>query len=210
MLNFISRNLAWLGHDCFRISGEKTIYFDPFQLGKTATADLIFITHEHFDHCSPEDVKKIQGENTILVGTEDVLARLAGKKQAVKVGDRLTMDGIQVEVLPAYNIGKKFHPKASGWVGYIVTVEGKRIYHAGDTDRIPEMKGLKADIALLPVSGTYVMTPQEAAQAALDIKPQVAIPMHFGSIVGQTSDAEKFRDSLAGKIKVVVLKRGGN
>ena len=123
-------------------------------------------------------------------------------------GESCKIDNIKIEAVASYNINKKFHPRANNWLGFIVTVNGVRIYHAGDTDYIPEMNNFKADIALLPVSGTYVMTADEAVQAALDIKPQVAIPMHFGSIVGDLSDAESFARALADKItvKIPVLK----
>ena len=118
----------------------------------------------------------------------------------------MTVGDVEIEAVPAYNTNKQFHPKAQGWVGYIFTVNGQRIYLAGDTDRIPEMKNLsRIDVALLPVSGTYVMTAGEAVQAALDIRPGIAIPMHYGSIVGSSGDAQKFADGLKGKIEVVVL-----
>ncbi|RCK78904.1 MAG: putative metal dependent hydrolase [Candidatus Ozemobacter sibiricus] len=205
MRTFIDSHVTWLGHDGFRLTGAKTIYIDPFQIAGGPVADIICVTHEHFDHCSPDDLKKIQGPHTVVVGPADALAKVSGRTQVVKPGDRLTVEGIPIEVVPAYNTDKKFHPKGNGWVGYIITLDGHRIYHAGDTDHIPEMKQIKADIALLPVSGTYVMTAEQAVAAALEIKPAVAIPMHFGAIVGQKSDAEKFRDALAGKVEVVIL-----
>lgn len=203
----MTESIHWLGHDTFRITGEKTIYTDPYNIGRKDHADIILITHGHFDHCSPDDVKKIQGPGTIIIATADCAANLSGDIRTVNPGDTVTVGKITVEAVPAYNIGKKFHPKANGWVGYVITVNGKRIYLAGDTDRIPEMKNIKADIALLPVSGTYVMTADEAAQAALDIRPEVAIPMHYGTIVGTSSDAKKFAELLKGKIKVVILKQ---
>ena len=199
-------NIHWLGHDTFKITGEKTIFTDPYNISKTDVADIILITHEHFDHCSPEDVKKLQGPETVIITTADCAKKLSGNLRTVKPGDTLTIGNIVVEAVPAYNTNKKFHPKGNGWVGFIVTVNGKRIYLAGDTDLIPEMKHIKADIALLPVSGTYVMTADEAVQAALDINPKVAIPMHYGSIVGNAEDANKFAEKLKGKIKVVILK----
>ncbi|MCE5312475.1 MAG: MBL fold metallo-hydrolase [Nitrospiraceae bacterium] len=200
------KNIHWLGHDTFKITGQKTIYTDPFKIKKTDTADIILITHEHYDHCSVEDVKKLQGPKTIIIASPDCAAKLSGNVKAVKPGNKLNIDGIEIEVVPAYNTNKQFHTKDKGWVGYIFRTNNQKIYLAGDTDRIPEMKTFSnIDVALLPVSGTYVMTADEAANAALDIKPKVAVPMHYGSIVGSSSDAKKFAELLKGKIPVVIL-----
>lgn len=199
-------NIHWLGHDTFKVVGEKVIYTDPFKIKKKDTADIILITHEHFDHCSPEDVKKIQGPNTVIVATADCAQKLSGKIKVVKPGEKMNVEGVEIEAVPAYNTNKQFHTKDKGWVGYIFTVQGQMIYIAGDTDYIPEMKNFKVDIALLPVSGTYVMTADEAVKAALDMKPKIAIPMHYGSIVGSEKDAKRFAESLKGKIEVVILK----
>jgi L-ascorbate metabolism protein UlaG (beta-lactamase superfamily) len=207
MRAFAERNLQWLGHDAFTLTGEKTVYIDPYEVKEAGAADIICVTHDHFDHCSPEDIKKVQRADTVIVAPEDCFKKLTGNRQAIKAGEKLTIDGIEIEAVPAYNLNKDFHPRANGWIGYIITVGGFRIYHAGDTDHIPEMKGFKADIALLPVSGTYVMTADEAAEAALDIKPAIAIPMHYGSIVGKANDAERFRALLKGKIEVIIKKR---
>lgn len=200
------KNIHWLGHDTFKITGEKTIYTDPYKIKKKDVADIILITHDHFDHCVPEDVQKLQGEKTVIVTTADCAKKLSGNIMVVKPGDKITLQGIDIEAVPAYNTNKDFHTKQTGWVGFIFKVGGQRIYLAGDTDHIPEMKTFKdIDIALLPVSGTYVMTAEEAVQAALDIKPKIAIPMHFDAIVGTKKDAERFANALKGKIEVIIL-----
>ncbi len=209
----MTKNIHWLGHDTFKITGEKTIYTDPFKLKNKNTADIILITHEHRDHCSPEDIKMIQGKNTVIVATQDCAQKITGAAakseniKTVKPGDKIKVSGIEIEAVHAYNTNKNFHPKNREWVGYIFTVNGQRIYLAGDTDYISEMKTFKnIDIALLPVSGTYVMTADEAVKAALDIKPKIAIPMHYGTIVGSEDDAKKFADALKGKVEVEILK----
>jgi len=199
-------DIHWLGHDTFRIIGEKVIYTDPFKIKKKDSADIILMTHEHYDHCSPEDVKKVQSADTVIVAPADCAVKLSGDIRTVKPGDKINVKGIDIEAVPSYNTNKKFHPKANNWVGYIFTVKGERIYIAGDTDFIPEMKNYKADIALLPVSGTYVMTAEEAVNAALAIKPGIAVPMHYNSIVGNKDDAKRFAEGLKGKIEVRILK----
>ncbi len=198
--------MEWLGHDTFRIrAGGRTIYTDPFKLSGGLPADLVLITHDHFDHCSPDDVAMIQNAGTVIVATEGCAAKLKGKVQTIAPGGRLSVAGVEVEAVSAYNTDKKFHPKANGWVGYVLTVESVRIYLAGDTDYIPEMKHIHCDIALLPVSGTYVMTAEEAVQAALTLRPLVAVPMHYGAIVGSAADAERFKQGLAGQVEVRIL-----
>lgn len=200
-------NIKWLGHDTFKIVGEKVIYTDPFQITKPDRADIILITHDHYDHFSPDDIKKLLKEDTVLVLPKDCSGKIQAKEIVVKPGDKINVEGIEIEVVPSYNTNKNFHPKEKGWVGYIFKVSGKRIYIAGDTDYIPEMKTFKdIDIALLPVSGTYVMTADEAVQAALDISPKLAIPMHYGSIVGSEKDAQYFAEKLKGKIETIILK----
>jgi L-ascorbate metabolism protein UlaG (beta-lactamase superfamily) len=204
----MTKDIHWLGHDTFRITGEKTVYTDPFKISRKDVADLILITHAHYDHCSPDDVAKLQGKDTVIVTAAECAANLKGRIIIVKPGDTVTAAGIEVRVAPSYNTNKQFHTKDKGWLGFVFTVNGKKIYLAGDTDYIPEMKNLgPVDIALLPVSGTYVMTADEAAQAALDINPKVAIPMHYGSIVGSKKDAERFAEKLKGKIEVMILKQ---
>ncbi|MEW6600441.1 MAG: MBL fold metallo-hydrolase [Nitrospirota bacterium] len=199
-------NIHWLGHDTFKISGEKVIYTDPFHIRKEDAADIILITHEHYDHCSPDDVKKLQKKDTVIIAPPDCAGKLSGNIKTMAPGDRITEGGIEIEAVPSYNTNKQFHTKNRNWVGYIFTINGQRIYLAGDTDFIPEMKTFKADIALLPVSGTYVMTADEAVEAALTIKPKIAVPMHYDSVVGTRKDAKKFAEGLKGKIEVRILK----
>jgi len=200
-------NIHWLGHDSFRIDGKATIYIDPWNLNVgEPKADLILITHDHHDHCSPDDVAKISKEDTVIVTIAAAARRLQGDVRVVEAGDSLTVSGTSIEVVPAYNVNKHFHPQSAGHVGFIVTVEDKRIYHAGDTDLIPEMDNIQADIALLPVSGKYVMTADEAVQAAQRVAPQVAVPMHYGAgVAGSIKDAKRFRDRLQGRVEVVIL-----
>ncbi|UCF79840.1 MAG: MBL fold metallo-hydrolase [Candidatus Eiseniibacteriota bacterium] len=200
------KKIHWLGHASFRIEGETTVYFDPFRLKKgAAAADVICVSHSHSDHCSPEDIKLIQKKETVLVTTSDCVKKLSGEVVTVKPGDTLTVKGLKIQVVPAYNTNKKFHPRDKGWVGFVVTVEGQRVYHTGDTDFIPEMKKLDVDVALLPVSGTYVMTAEEAAQAAKAIAPRLAIPMHYGTIVGDEKDALTFKEKSG--VRVEILRR---
>ena len=201
-------NIFWLGHDSFRLTGEKVVYVDPWKLAPgAAKADVVLVTHEHRDHFSPDDIAKISQAGTVVVAPQSVAAKGGVKVTVVKPGDKITANGVSIEVVPAYNQNKKFHPRAAEHVGYIVTLNGRRIYHTGDTDLIPEMAQIKCDIALLPVSGTYVMTAVEAVEAARTLKPTLAIPMHYGDtdVVGTRADAEEFK-RLA-KVPVEILEK---
>jgi L-ascorbate metabolism protein UlaG (beta-lactamase superfamily) len=201
------KKIHWLGHDTIRLDGSTVVLFDPFQISSAKPADLILISHDHFDHNSPEDVDKIRKKDSVIITDETSAKKLTGDIKIVAPGDKLSVKGVSVEVGPAYNTDKEFHPKEAGMLSFVVTLDGVRYYHAGDTDFIPEMEHLKVDIAFLPVSGTYVMTADEAVEAAKAIKPKIAIPMHYGSIVGSEDDAKKFRKALEGKIEVVVLQK---
>jgi L-ascorbate metabolism protein UlaG (beta-lactamase superfamily) len=192
----MAENIFWLGHDSFRLKGEKVVYIDPWKIAPNAEkADLVLVTHEHRDHFSPDDIARISHADTIIVAPQSVAAKSNLQIHIVKPGDKVTLHGVSIEVVPAYNLNKQFHPQAAGHVGYIVTLGGKRIYHAGDTDVIPEMAQIRCDIALLPVSGKYVMTAREAVQAAHTLRPALAIPMHWGDadVVGTRADAEEFK-----------------
>ena len=204
MLEHNGVKISWLGHDSFRISNGKTIYIDPYKLKAGGKADVLLVSHEHFDHLSLDDIKKVASDNTSIVTTtqcSNELKKVKVKQVVIlKPGESVNVQGIKIESVAAYNInkinpgtGKPFHPKGDDKIGFIVTVKNVRIYHAGDTDVIPEMSKIKTDIALLPVSGTYVMTADEAAEAVKMIKPKIAIPMHYGAIVGSVKDAEKFK-----------------
>ncbi len=205
MIEEVFKRLSWLGHDGFLYQNKKTIYFDPFQIEGGPPADIILISHDHFDHCSPDDVKKIQTKDTVIVTEADSAKKLSGKIEVIKPGETKTIQGITIEAVPSYNISKDFHVKAKGWLGFIITVEGVRVYHAGDADFIPEMKSIKADIALIPVSGTYVMTAKEAVEAVKALNPKIAIPMHYGAIVGSEEDAKTLKELLEGIVDVRIL-----
>jgi L-ascorbate metabolism protein UlaG (beta-lactamase superfamily) len=197
--------LHWLGHDSFRLEGPPIIYFDPWKLtGQHAIADLVLVSHEHADHCSPEDVKRVSGPDTIIVCNAGSAEKLPGAR-TVTPGERLAVAGVEIEAVRAYNTTKfrapgiPFHPREADHVGYIVSVDDVRIYHAGDTDHIPEMAELDCDVALLPVSGTYVMTVEEAVEAAQAISPQIVVPMHYGSGIGTGDDGIRFAELYDGK-----------
>ena len=211
----VIEGLHWLGHASFRLDCAKTIYFDPFKVPSGAKlADIILVTHGHFDHLSEVDIRAISTSASLIVAGKKLHKQLGAadckKIEGLSPGDTLDIDGIRIKAVLSYNTDKEFHPRDSGGVGFIVDIGGVSIYHAGDTDFIPEMADFRCDIALLPVSGTYVMSASEAARAALAIRPKVAIPMHYGDIVGTVSDAEKFRELLRNKIEVKILTKEGS
>jgi len=197
--------IEWLGNASFRLSGDgKVVYIDPFDLqSDEPKADLILLTHRHGDHFSEEDIAKIRTEATVIAGPEGVANQLVGCETLAQSEDRV-LAGLRVTTLPAYNVdklrasGQPFHPRGEG-IGVVVGLAGERVYHAGDSDPIPEMEGLEPDVALLPVSGTYVMSADEAASALHAIRPRWAIPMHWGSVlgdelVGSLEDASRFAE----------------
>lgn len=177
--------IVWLGHAAFKIISEsgKVIYLDPYQIKEVKEkADIIVSSHTHGDHFSKKDIKKLMKDDTILLGPESIssdLAKLDGK--GLKIGHAQDFDGISITLVPAYTIKKATHPKANQWSGTIIEMEGKKIYHAGDTERIPEMKDLAKEnitVALLPCGGTYTMDFEESCSAAIDINPEIVVPMH--------------------------------
>jgi len=201
-----------LAHAAFRLEGGGVVvYIDPLSIPSTPKdGDLAVCTHDHFDHCSPEDLRKVLKAGASIVAARNCERKLKGLKFETRLlspGEEASVKGVRVVAVPAYNIGKPYHPRDYGGIGVIVELAGVRIYHAGDTDLIPEMANLRGlvDVALLPVSGTYVMTAEEAAEAVRRIGPKLAIPMHYGAIVGTQSDAERFRKLVEGVCEVAVI-----
>jgi L-ascorbate metabolism protein UlaG (beta-lactamase superfamily) len=219
MWSFRGVNVHWLGHDSFVLQGSKTVVIDPFNARGDYKADFLLISHEHHDHLSEDDIRRFSGPSTVIVAPrvcEQPLQAFPQQKRFVSPNSKTELTGLTVETIPAYNLnkfrepGKVFHPKADGRVGYIVTLDGVRFYHAGDSDATPEMRSIAVDVAFLPVSGTYVMTPDEAAEAAAAMKVEVVIPMHYGAgVAGTVKDAERFRDLLRGKRQAVILDKEG-
>ncbi len=199
--------IEFLGHSGFFIEMKngKTIVIDPYNISNTSNkADFVLITHSHYDHCSIKDIEKVVKEGTIAVIPADAQSKITKvnnlQMEIVEVGDEIELDGVKIEVVPAYNVDKDFHPKKEGWHGYVIKMDEIIVYHAGDTDKIPEMKKLtgygkkgNSFIILLPVSGTYVMDAEEAAGVASLLSPDLAIPMHYGAgVAGTIEDAKKF------------------
>lgn len=200
--------IQWLNHATFRLSDGRVIYIDPWKISASDKADVVIVSHSHFDHLSPDDVARVSGPKTQVVTTPDCAEKIAGGVHPVKPGDTVAIQEVVVEAIPAYNPHKQFHPKANGWIGVVVTLEGKRIYYAGDTDLIPEMDSLTdIDVALLPVGGKYTMDAAEAAQATKRFRPRRAVPYHWGDIIGGRADAEAFAQ--AAGCPVTVLEPGG-
>ena len=205
-------NIEVLYHSSIRINKEKTIYIDPFKIDRNYNdADIVFITHDHYDHYSEEDIDKVINENTTIIIPEELLTNLLRKginKNAiitVEPNEKYVVQGIKFETIPAYNTNKTFHPKKNGWVGYIIIINGIRYYIAGDTDITEENKKVKCDVAFVPVGGTYTMDFKEAANLINEIKPKIAIPIHYGSVVGTEQDAIDFIRLLHPEIKGIIL-----
>ena len=206
--------VEWLGHSGFRIRAPGGyVYIDPYRVDDGPPADLILITHGHYDHFSPQDVEQLSHDGTWLVGPPAVAERVSGRVLSIAPGealDRELVDGVLVSAVAAYNTSKRdqdgnlFHPREAGWVGYQLNVRGERLYHSGDTDVIPEMDTVTGvDLALLPVSGVYVMTAHEAAEAARRIQPRVAVPMHWGEHIGSFQDAREFADKAPVDVRIL-------
>ncbi|MBP3283897.1 MAG: MBL fold metallo-hydrolase [Clostridia bacterium] len=199
----IEDGIRVLGHASIRLEKErKVIYIDPYKVEERHDADVIFCTHPHYDHFSETDILRLKKDSTKLVvvreSYEDALKMGFNEEDVVvaEIGKNGEVAEISFSVIPSYNVMKPFHPKGKQWVGYLLTLDGIRYYIAGDTDKIPEMESISCDVAFLPVGGTYTMNAQNAAEAANLIKPKIAIPIHFGSIVGTRKDAEEFVKNL--------------
>ena len=213
-MKLMNLDFSRIAHDTFRIQGSKVIYTDPFKVTRTDEADVVLISHEHFDHLSLEDLQEVTSPKTTIVASLSCKSGLkkvkAKETKFLEPGGKLSVGKVEIEAVPAYNVnkfrapGQVFHPREDKKLGFVFLMDGTRVYFAGDTDLIPEMKSIKCDIALLPVSGTYVMTAEEAAQAAEMIKPKIAVPMHYGAIVGSDPDAQLFK-SLVKNCQVEII-----
>jgi L-ascorbate metabolism protein UlaG (beta-lactamase superfamily) len=204
VLEYKGIKIKWLGHDTFSLDGDIKVITDPYKITKQEKADIILISHNHFDHLSVDDLKNISTEDTTIVAANECIDMLTGfsfrEKISILPGEEMTIRGIKIKAIRAYNLNKinpenkkPFHPKEDNKIGFLLEIKGVRIYHTGDTDLIPEMSDLKPDIALVPVSGTYVMTAKEAAKSIEQIKPKIVIPMHYGTIIGSEKDAHDFK-----------------
>lgn len=207
----LANSIEWKGQAAVKlVFNGKTIYIDPYKLEKSDSADIVLITHSHYDHWSKVDVEKIVTSKTTLIAPkeclDEVLSLNVGAKIEVLPGFHQTIDGIAIEAVPAYNIVKtKFHGKEKKFVGYILNLDGVKLYHTGDTERVPEMKNISADIIMLPLGQTYTMNSvEEAVTAVKDVDASIAIPIHFGMYEGTTADAQKFSNLLKDSIQVII------
>lgn len=205
-------NIKVLCHSSIKISKEKVIYIDPFKIDKDYNdADIIFITHDHYDHYSEEDIDKVKKGDTVIVAPEELLTKLLKKGFSqnyiitVDSEEKNMIEGIKFETVPAYNTNKQFHPKANGWVGYIIEIKGVRYYIAGDTDITEENRNVKCDVSFVPVGGTFTMDYREAAKLINEIKPKIAVPTHYGSIVGDKEDGVRFANLIERDVEVEIL-----
>lgn len=211
-----TENIEVFTQNSIRItSGNKIIYIDPFQLKKEPhDADLILITHDHYDHCSPDDIAKAAKEGTVIAAPESTVKKLEkelpGSGQAIETvepGGKTDINKVPVETVRAYNNSKDFHPKSAGWVGYILDIDGMRVYIAGDTDVTEDNLKVRCDVALVPIGGTYTMDAKEAADLINSIRPKAAIPTHYGSVVGNDDLADIFAGLVDDGIKVEIKKQ---
>jgi L-ascorbate metabolism protein UlaG (beta-lactamase superfamily) len=199
---------TWFKQSAFLWRGDGiNVYIDPWAVTTDDPADVVFITHAHSDHFSPEDIERVRKDGTKIFAPRDVAQELSGDVTPLAPGDTIDVTGIKGQAVPAYNTAEdrlEMHPKANNWVGYVLTLGGSTYYHAGDTDHVPELSDVSADVAFVPIGGTYTMEAPEAAGLVKAIKPQLAVPMHYGFVVGSPSDAELFAKE-ADPIKVEIL-----
>lgn len=208
----ILENIKINTQSSIHINGKDSIYFDPYQVEKDShDADIILITHEHFDHFSPEDIEKVAKEDTVYIvpkSMHDSIKKTQVDDERIytmEPGDVKVIKGMKVEAVPAYNINKEFHPKGNGWLGFVITVDNTRIYVSGDMDATPESKQVKCDIAMIPIGGYYTMDLKEAAAYINEIQPKIAIPTHYGTIVGNAECGREFKKLINGTIQVKIL-----
>ena len=199
---------TWFKQSAYLWRGDGlTVYIDPWAVTTDDPADVVFITHAHFDHFQPEEIERLRTPNTRILAPGNVASELSGNVTAVRPGDSLEAAGVKVQVVPAYNVKEErleMHPKRNAWVGYVLTLGSSTYYHAGDTDHAPELSDIRTDVAFLPIGGTYTMDAAEAGGLAKAIGPQIAVPMHYGFVVGSASDAGRFAKE-ADPVKVQTL-----
>lgn len=212
----MAANIHWLGHDTFRIDGSTTVYIDPWKLPRTVVpAHVVLVTHDHFDHLNLDDIGRIATPSTVVVGPAAVTTQIGDRFRTLTVapGASVEVGTASIAAVPAYNVnkfrapGQLFHPPEAGYVGYVITLDGTRIYHAGDTDAIDEMRDIDCDVAIIPVSGTYVMTAEEAVQACGMLRAREVVPMHYADIVGSVADAEYLAKACPIPVTVLPLER---
>ena len=206
------KNVRWLGHSSFIITSEVediTIYIDPYKINSDTIANYIFLTHTHYDHFSFNDIVSISNKDTRLFAPADAQPKLKeyiGNVTIVQPNDKYQVENLIIDTVPAYNQFSGFHPKSNNWVGYIIELDGKKYFHSGDTDYIDELNNLKSKelfVAMLPVGGTYTMDAKDAAKLANVIKPRYAIPMHYGTVIGDIKDAEEFKKLFNGETVIL-------
>ena len=204
--------IEWLNHHAsFLVTAKgRKIYIDPWEIKADEPADIILVTHSHYDHFSPDDIRKIKTNKTVVIAPIECKEHISGTFKRAEPGTRINEDGIIIEDVPAYNTnkfkapGEPFHPKERKWNGYIIDIDGVQIYHAGDTDFIDEIAGIRGvEIALIPCGGTYTMDGEEAAEACNAFMPKTAVPMHWGKIVGSRKDADKFAENFKGETRIL-------